>query len=502
MTAKTLMIQGCGSGVGKSIITAALCRCFYKDGMRVAPFKAQNMALNSFITIDGGEIGRAQAFQAQACGIEPRVEMNPILLKPCGENLSQVVVMGKAVGNRNAKDYYAGREKYRPEALQAFATLSQAYDLIVIEGAGSPAEINLRDRDMANMFMAKTANAPVIIVGDIDHGGVFAWMKGTYDLLTPDEQKLVCGFVINKFRGDIEILKPGLDQFEQLVGKPILGVLPYFRDLFVDEEDSLPLWNRPVTRKEASSLDVAVIWFPRMANFTDLSPLALDPSLSLRYVSHPGQLGNPDLIILPGSKNTPGDMLHLKSQGFDEAVHQCRKNGSIILGICGGFQMMGRKILDPNQIEGNEPDVDGLSFFDYETTIETEKVTRQVQRNTLSGPVFPEGLTVEGYEIHMGKTPIKEKHNPLFASVNGEELCQLGLSNPEGTLIGTYLHGFLDNDILRKAFLKHVYQVRGLPVPQSFFDYGIFRETQLDRLEKLVRDSIDIEQLKKIINEA
>ncbi len=498
MTAKTLMIQGTGSGVGKSVITAALCRHFYRQGWKVAPFKAQNMALNSFVTVDGGEIGRAQAFQAQASGIEPRVTMNPILLKPCGDNLSQIIVMGRAEDNRNAKHYYSGREKYKEQAVKAFHSLSRDFDLVILEGAGSPAEINLKQQDLVNMYMAETADAPVLIVGDIDRGGVFAWMKGTYDLLTPDEQNRVRGFIINKFRGDLDILKPGLTQFENMVGKPVLGVIPYCGDLVVDEEDSLSFWDRPMTKIGAGSIDVAVIWFPRMANFTDLSPLEYDPSISMRYVSRAAQLGDPDLIVIPGSKNTPGDMLYLKAQGLDEAVRKCGLNGSIILGICGGYQMLGKKIHDPHHLENQETEVDAFNFFDYETTIEPDKVTRQVRRNTLSGPVFGTGLTVEGYEIHMGRTRFKSKYAPLFAEENGED--SLGVSNEEGTVIGTYLHGVLDNDGLRNAFLRHVCERRGLPALENPFDYRAFREEQLDRLEKLVTDSIDINKLNSIVN--
>ena len=379
MNAKTLMIQGTGSGVGKSVITAGVCRQFYLEDWRVAPFKAQNMSLNSFVTEDGGELGRAQAYQAEACGIKPHVAMNPILMKPTGDNMSQVIVMGKATENRNAKNYYAQHKKHLNEVKGAFDYLSKEYELVVLEGAGSPAEINLKQWDLVNMAMAKMAKAPVLIVGDIDRGGVFAWMKGTYDLLTKEEQDRVAGFIVNKFRGDLDLLTPGLRQFEDLVQKPILGVIPFCRDLFVDEEDAIPAWNHPATGNEPNQLDAAVIWYPRISNFTDASPLAADPAVSLRYVSNPSQLGNPDLIVLPGSKNTLDDLRFMKDCGLDRAICERHRSGSILLGICGGFQMLGRTVKDPENMESRQSEISGLSLFEIDTTLMAEKTTRQVR---------------------------------------------------------------------------------------------------------------------------
>lgn len=298
MTAKTLMVQGTGSGVGKSVITAALCRWFYRKGLKVAPFKAQNMSLNAYVCEDGGEIGRAQAFQAEACGIAPTVQMNPVLLKPAGDNLSQVILLGRPAHTRNAKDYYKGKPAYLDQVKQALADLRREYDLVILEGAGSPAEINLREMDFVNMAMAKEADAKVLLVGDIDRGGVFAWMKGTYDLLTQDEQDRVAGFLINKFRGDVDLLKPGLKQFEDLVAKPVLGVIPFDHNLFVDEEDSLPFGTYGEMKTDAGLLDVAILRVPRIANFTDFSPLMEDPAVAVRYVWTEAQLGSPDLIVL------------------------------------------------------------------------------------------------------------------------------------------------------------------------------------------------------------
>jgi len=500
MKAKTLMIQGTGSGVGKSIITAGFCRQFFLDGWRVAPFKAQNMSLNSFVTEDGGELGRAQAYQAEACGIKPHVNMNPILLKPSGDNMSQVIVMGKVTENRNAKNYYANHKRHETEVKKAFDHLSREYELIVLEGAGSPAEINLKQWDLVNMPMAQMAKAPVIIVGDIDRGGVFAWMKGTFDLLEPEEKNRVAGFIINKFRGDPDLLTPGLRQFEDMVHKPILGVIPYCRDLFVDEEDAIPTEAYPSAQNGSGNLDAAVIWYPRISNFTDVSPLAADPSVTLRYVSNPAQLGNPDLIILPGSKNTLDDVEFLKRQGLTEAICDRFHSGSIILGICAGFQILGKTVRDPYNMESRQTEVSGLSLLDFETTLLTQKNTRQVRQTTLSSPLFQAGLPIEGYEIHMGETEFKTEYLPLFGTPNGNHPLHLGLTNHEGTLVGTYVHGFLDNEEVRISFLQHIRILRGLPAPNDTFNYKAFREQNLNRLAKLVSASVDMKKVKEIIN--
>ena len=494
------MIQGTGSGVGKSIITAGICRQFYLDGWRVAPFKAQNMSLNSFVTEDGGELGRAQAYQAEACGIKPHVSMNPILLKPTGDNMSQVIVMGKATENRNARNYFSHHNKHKKEVQAAFNYLSGKYELVVLEGAGSPAEINLKQWDLVNMPMAKMASAPVIIVGDIDRGGVFAWMKGTYDLLDPDEKDRVAGFIVNKFRGDLDLLTPGLRQFEELVHKPVLGVIPYCRDLFVDEEDAIPTKSYPSAHNGKGGLDVAVIWYPRISNFTDVSPLAADPSVTVRYVSNPAQLGTPDLIILPGSKNTLGDLEFLKQEGLGDAISERFRSGSIILGICAGFQILGETVKDPDNMESRLNEVSGLGLLDLETTLLTHKNTRQVSQATLTSPVFPQGLPIEGYEIHMGKSKFKSQYLPLFESANGDHPLHLGLTNEKGTLVGTYVHGLLDNEEVKHAFLNHIRTLRNLPSPEETFNYRAFRDQNLNRLAKLVHDSVDMKKIKEIVN--
>ncbi len=496
--AKTLMIQGTGSDVGKSVITAGLCRLFHRKGWKVAPFKAQNMSLNSFVTPEGGEISRAQAYQAEACNVLPSVAMNPILIKPLGDNLSQVVLMGKAQGNRVAGDYFERHEKHKKIVKQAFDTLSDEFDLILIEGAGSPAEINLKQWDLVNMHLAEEVDAPVIIVGDIDRGGVFAWMKGTLDLLEPSEKNRVSGFLINKFRGDIELLKPGLKQFEDLANKPILGVLPYFRNLVVDEEDSIPQWSHPA-QGGGDPLDIAALWYPRIANFTDLAPLANDPNVSLRYVAHPSQLGRPDLILLPGSKNTIDDLQYLKDSGMDRAITKCKSQGTMIFGICGGFQMLGEKIRDPQNTESRTSEIEGLGHFQADTTLHPEKITRQVIRKTTASPLFKDKLTVTGYEIHTGITKFSPPAIPLFIPEGNEDPYPLGISSEDGSVAGTYLHGCFDEDPLRNAFLDQLRQKRGLSLPGKAFSYHQFRDEQMNRLADWVEDSIDMEVITKII---
>tara|TARA_Y100001936_G_scaffold253770_1_gene320812 strand:- start:3817 stop:5340 length:1524 start_codon:yes stop_codon:yes gene_type:complete len=499
MNAKTLMIQGTGSGVGKSILTAAICRHFYNLGLKVAPFKAQNMALNSFVTEIGDEMGRAQAFQAEACGIKPDVLMNPILLKPSGDNNSQVIVMGKPGESRNAQNYYSLHEKHKEIVLSALQKLREKYELVIIEGAGSPSEINLKKTDLVNMFIAEQSDSPVIIVGDIDHGGVFAWMKGTYDLLTTSEKNLVKGFLINKFRGDVNLLMPGVKQFEDMVGKPVLGIIPYAKNLVVDEEDTIPHWNYSAAKGAKGILNVAVIWSPRMSNFTDLSPLAHDPSVSIRYINHPSQMGNPDLIILPGSKNTIDDLIYLKEQGMTEEISNSQKNGSMVIGICGGFQMLGNKICDPKNLESREKEAIGLGLFDLDTILESSKLTRQVNLTTLKNEIFEEGLSCQGYEIHMGRSAFNTSYPTLFSNKEYDNPMNLGITNGSGTIIGTYLHGFFDNDTFRQSLLNYVRTKKSIAPPIQSFDYCQFRQNELDRLEKLFIESVNMKQISEII---
>ena len=499
MTAKTLMVQGTGSGVGKSILTAALCRYFYKSGFKVAPFKAQNMALNSFVTEKGDEIGRAQAFQAEACGINPDVLMNPILMKPSGDNNSQIILMGKSSGSCNAKNYYALHKKHKKVVLSALQSLREKYELVIIEGAGSPAEINLKKWDLVNMFIAEHADSPVIIVGDIDRGGVFAWMKGTYDLLTLQEKKRVKGFIINKFRGDIELLAPGIKQFEGLVPKPVLGVIPYEKNLVVDEEDSISKWSYSTEPGAEGVLNVAVIWTPRVSNFTDISPLAYDPSVSLSYINHTSQLNNPDLIILPGSKNTIEDLVYLKEQKILENVLKCYSNGSLILGICGGFQMLGNKIRDPKNMESRVSECEGLGLFDMDTTFASDKLTRQIELKTVKSRLFKEGIKCDGYEIHMGRTNFRSNYPSLFSGTEDENPMNFGITNKSGTVVGTYLHGFLNNNSLRQDLLSYIRLVRNIDNPLKYFNFDQFKQEELDRLCNLLAESVKMNEVSDLI---
>ena len=499
MTAKTLMIQGTGSGVGKSILTAAICRYFFKSEYKVAPFKAQNMSLNSYVTKNGDEMGRAQVFQAEACGISPDVLMNPILLKPSGDNNSQVILMGKPSESRNAENYFAQHEKHKKIVLSALQKLREEYDLVIIEGAGSPAEINLKQWDLVNMFIAEQSDTPVIIVGDIDRGGVFAWMKGTFDLLTQSEKNRVQGFIINKFRGDVDLLLPGVKQFEEMVSKPVLGIIPYAKNLVVDEEDSIPKWSYYAESGAEGILDIAVIWTPRISNFTDLSPLTYDPSISLRYINHPSQLGNPDLIILPGSKNTIDDLIYLKQQGIEKAILSRHKKGSLVMGICGGFQMLGNIIRDPQNVESKNSESKGLGLFDLETTFDSEKKTRQVELITVESSIFKGGLTCNGYEIHMGRTTFKTPYCSLFTSPEDENPMNFGIINQEGTVLGTYLHGFMDNNLFRQALLCYIREKRNINKPSKSFDFTEFRKNELDRLSDLLTDSVNMKEISKII---
>ena len=461
----------------------------------MAPFKSQNMALNSFVTERGEEMGRAQVYQAEACGIKPEVVMNPILLKPSGDNNSQVILMGKPSGSRKAKDYYAQYIKHQQIVLTALEDLKSRYELLVIEGAGSPAEINLKKTDLVNMFIAEKADAPVLLVGDIDRGGVFAWLKGTYDLLTKSEQDRVIGFIINKFRGDLNLLKPGIDQFEEMMGKPVLGVVPYNKDLIIDEEDSIPQNFYSTEINTQGKLDIAVIRLPRISNFTDLSPLAHDPAISLRYVSNPAQLGTPDLIIIPGSKNTLEDMVFLNEQCLTPAILKCHQEETIILGICGGFQMLGEMIKDPDNLESKQNEVKGLGLFDYETTLIAEKLTRQVKLKTVNSSVFPEGLHCEGYEIHMGRTSFSTPYPALFSSTEGDDPKNFGIINQTGTVLGSYLHGFFDQDQFRQNILRYIRNKKSIQEPKNEFDYTKFRNRELNRLADLIKTSINMEAI-------
>ena len=481
--AKAIMIQGTASNAGKSLLAAGLCRIFRQDGYRAAPFKSQNMALNSFITREGLEMGRAQVMQAEAAGIEPDVRMNPILLKPTGDMASQVIVNGEVRGNYAAKDYFRDKTALIPEVKKAYESLAAEYDIIVIEGAGSPAEINLKRDDIVNMGMAKLAKAPVLLVGDIDRGGVFASLAGTMLLLDPDEKALVKGTVINKFRGDLSILEPGLRTLEELTGVPVLGVVPYL-SLDVDDEDSLT--DRFSRRQEKAAVDIAVIRLPRISNFTDFNPLEYLDGVSLRYVGSVAELGEPDLVILPGTKNTMGDLRFLRESGLEAKILRHAAAGKPVIGICGGYQMLGETLSDPDGVEyGGE--MAGLGLLPVSTVFAGKK-TRTRVNGTLPqlGGIFSSlsGQPYEGYEIHMG--------------VTGAD----GIVTGRGNVYGTYLHGFFDREEVTKAVAGALFRQKGLdPDAVRAFDIAAYKEEQYDKLAAAVRSALDMEAVYQIINQ-
>ena len=480
--AKRIMVQGTMSGAGKSLLCAALCRIFAQDGYRVAPFKSQNMALNSFVTRDGLEMGRAQVVQAQAAGVEPDVRMNPILLKPSSDTGSQVIVGGEVRGQMSAAAYFKMKRQLIPEILAAFDSLSEEADIVVIEGAGSPAEINLKADDIVNMGLAKLVDAPVLLAGDIDRGGVFAQLYGTVALLEPEERARIAGLVINKFRGDVDILRPGLAMLEEKTGLPVLGVVPY---LHVEIEDEDSLSERLNVRDAVKPLDVAVIRLPHISNFTDFIPLEQHELLGIRYVQRARELGAPDLVILPGTKNTMEDLLWLRQSGLEAAVRRLAQAQTPVLGVCGGYQMLGQTLDDPAGTESGKPmSLAGLGLLPTRTTFDAQKRRTQVRAVALGAPFA--GARMTGYEIHNGRT-----------TVNGEPFCRLADGTPEGcvckNVFGTYLHGLFDSGELTQALVKLLCARKGISPketrPASMAEY---RQAQFDLLADGVRRALDM----------
>ena len=480
--AKRIMVQGTMSGAGKSLLCAALCRIFAQDGYRVAPFKSQNMALNSFVTRDGLEMGRAQVVQAQAAGVEPDVRMNPILLKPSSDTGSQVIVGGEVRGQMSAAAYFKMKRQLIPEILAAFDSLSEEADIVVIEGAGSPAEINLKADDIVNMGLAKLVDAPVLLAGDIDRGGVFAQLYGTVALLEPEERARIAGLVINKFRGDVDILRPGLAMLEEKTGLPVLGVVPY---LHVEIEDEDSLSERLNARDAVKPLDVAVIRLPHISNFTDFIPLEQHELLGVRYLQRARELGAPDLVILPGTKNTMEDLLWLRQSGLEAAVRKLAQAQTPVLGVCGGYQMLGQTLDDPAGTESGKPlSLAGLGLLPTRTTFDAQKRRTQVCAVALGAPFA--GARMTGYEIHNGRT-----------TVNGEPFCRLADGTPEGcvckNVFGTYLHGLFDSGELTQALVKLLCARKGISPsetrPTSMAEY---RQAQFDLLADGVRKALDM----------
>lgn len=509
MSAKCIMIQGTGSNVGKSLLGAGLCRIFAQDGYRVAPFKAQNMSLNSYVTKEGGEMGRAQVVQAEAGYIEPHVDMNPILLKPTGDQGSQVILHGKPLQNLTAREYYKQKANLWKEVVGSFERLRQQYEIIVIEGAGSPAEVNLKATDIVNMRVAMYAKSPVLLVGDIDLGGVFAWIVGTLELLPEEERDMVKGLIINKFRGDVSLLTPGLEFLEKKTGKPVLGVVSYFRDIEIEEEDSVSLDNR--TKQKANyikeNLDIAVIRLPRISNFTDFNSLSAMSGVSVRYITSSEKLGNPNVIILPGTKNTLADLKVLKESGLAEAIQKAYNDGSHVIGICGGFQMLGLEVQDPFHIESSLESVVGLELLDVITTMNPEKMTAQAKARILAKDRFY-GFSDElaGYEIHQGETNLLGNAEPLLEIIRrGENECNVqdGAISSNGKVWGTYFHGIFDNDEFRMAFVNYLRKQKGFePIGElEGYSFNHNKQAQYDLLAERIRKNLDIDKIYQILNE-
>lgn len=500
--AKVIMVQGTMSNAGKSVLVAGLCRIFKQDGYRVAPFKSQNMALNSFVTNEGLEMGRAQVMQAEAAGIEPSVLMNPILLKPTNDIGSQVIVNGRPIGNMSARDYFQYKKELIPNILDAYHTLEEKYDIIVIEGAGSPAEINLKSEDIVNMGMAKMANAPVLLVGDIDRGGVFAQLVGTVLLLDQEERNRICGLIINKFRGDKTILDPGLATLEAMTEIPIIGVTPYLKDLQLEDEDSLTeKFNQPM---KTGRIDIAVIRYPRISNFTDFHVFEQIPGVSVRYVTSVEELGNPDMICLPGTKNTMGDLKWLRQNGLEAAIKKEKSCGKVIFGICGGYQMLGHTLNDLHGVEEGGT-IAGMALLPMDTYFETEKKTTRVSGhfNKLTGLL--EGLSgkaIEGYEIHMGRSTFRSDVKVL-TQLTYDSIWQ---TSKDGIFVdqvyGTYLHGIFDKEGIAVEVVAALARKKGIRFEDlDKFDYQKLKEQQYNYLADQLRQHLDMDQIYRIMED-
>ncbi len=480
------MLMGTASHVGKSIITAALCRYFFRAGLNVCPFKAQNMALNSYVTTDGLEMGRAQVAQAEAAMLAPIVDMNPVLLKPTGNSTSQVIINGRAVGVMSAAEYHTGYALKAFDAVKAaLARLDQAFDLLVIEGAGSPAEVNLKDHDIVNMRVAKYLNAPVLLIADIDRGGSLAARVGTLELLEPDERALVKGLVINKFRGDINLFTPAVEFLEKKTNKPVLGVIPYIDRLDIDDEDSVSLDDKAAVAN--ADISIAVIRLPKISNFTDFDSLAGEPDVKLSYVSTVGELDGADVIVLPGSKNSSNDLMWLRAERLDNEIKRRAREGTAIIGICGGYQMLGSKIFDPYHTESAVEEIDGLGLLPLTTTFAIEKLTRQVTLDRVRIEFLNEvieGRALEGYEIHAGETQPSEAALMMSA----------------GNVFGTYVHGIFDNDQFRRRMLNAVRRNKKLPPLLSTRNRRAEKQAAYDRLARIVGGALNMKQLYSIMS--
>jgi adenosylcobyric acid synthase len=491
--AKSIMLQGTGSGVGKSLLVSALCRIFLDDGMRPVPFKSQNMALNSFVTEKGGEIGRAQAAQAMAAKLKPTVDMNPVLLKPTADRNAQVIVHGKPVGNMSVYGYKEFKETAFKKVKSSYKKLKNEYDVVVIEGAGSPAEINLKEDDIVNMKMAAHADAPVILIGDIDKGGVFAWLIGTLQLLDDSERKRVKGLIINKFRGDKRLLRSGITYLEKYTGIKVLGVVPYLKNINIPEEDSVPMDEVNVVEGCDNKIKIDVVYLPHISNFTDFDALAQEDDVDLNYIKDVSQLKNPDMLIIPGTKNTIGDLGYLKKNGFTKKIRQMYKANKdlMIVGICGGYQILGEKICDGGGVEAVRKKAAGLGLLPVETVFSEDKTLSQVEAVHVNS-----GLSVKGYEIHHGITS-NTALKPLF-KISGRKKYYDGAVTVDGRCWGTYIHGVFDSDAFRRHVINSLRVKKGLGALGKTKNFDVDKEFQ--KLAREVRKNLNMKALYKIIS--
>lgn len=491
MKHKNIMVVGTSSGAGKSITVTGLCRAFFKDGHTVLPFKSQNMALNSYITKDGHEMGRAQAVQAIACEVEAHYMMNPILLKPTGDRRIQVIVNGKSIGNMGGLEYGSYKSELKKDIMQAYDYIKNNSEISVVEGAGSPVELNIKQGDIVNMGLAEMIDAPVILVADIDRGGVFASIYGTICLMEPEERARVKGVIINKFRGNVDILKPGLSKIEELTGVPILGVMPYFELDIEDEDGVTEKFNR--IKNKTGDINISVIKLKHISNFTDIDALSINEDVNINYVTSAHELGEEDLIIIPGSKNTIDDLKDIKEKGIAQEIIKLSRKGVPIIGICGGFQILGERVLDPHGIEGDIKELAGLGLLDIETIMEKEKVTTQYSGVLKGGTGLLEGMNsvlVKGYEIHQGVTSGKE-----ISCTDDDRL----IATVKENIFGTYLHGIFDNSEFSDFILNKIREKKGLERKESEIDFDQYRLRELDKLEKIFRENIDMKAIYKIL---
>lgn len=498
MRGKSLMFQGTGSSVGKSMLCAAVCRILKQDGMKVAPFKAQNMALNSYATSEGLEMGRAQVTQAEAAGMEPTVKMNPVLLKPTSDRRSQIIVGGKPIGTMSAMEYDRFKPQLRQMVKEIYDELESEVDVVVIEGAGSPAEINLKKGDIVNMSMAKSADAPVILIGDINPGGVFASLYGTVKLLDEDEQARIKGIVINKFRGDVKILEPGLKMMEDLLGIPVIGVIPWME---IDMEDEDSVTERFSRRSGAGQIKTAIVRLPHISNFTDFNLLGSEPDVAVNYVSRASEIKDADIVILPGTKNTIEDLNWLKQQGIADEIVRHARRGGMVIGICGGYQMLGEMLHDPLHVESRIPEIAGLGLLNLEVTFESEKTTVQAHGNIRCERGWlteHNDLMLDGYEIHSGVNTFGQGCVP-FLYLNGRETPD-GVTNEKGNVIGSYLHGIFDTGSFWRAIVNRVRKEKGMEEnTDDLMTIQEFRDREFDRLAAIVRQNLDMDAVYTII---